>query len=748
MTEQHKIQGVLLPPGFRPEDDMYNISELNTIRHRFNPPLSQEELECWKEHRYLQCPISQETIKDVKPGIGIGILIYPYMLSEGERKRQSDDTKSYEKKDLKNGDLFQVYPKVSSPDINLIDSEFDNKLIEKGENVKLGKISVVVGHYFSRKAYNWGSAGNKGKGIGLDPFVLPMTQRGVRCLKQQYNAHVFKWTTIKPEKSNKNSSTEKKAYSFKRKNYNITNRIAVYATPTHGKNVIPKLLESQISLILYSHNNIFQKYPDLLPSATRKVLPRILCSTIEEILSDSNEGVILDEEFMDHVIRTYCFIHQVSIKFIKNETYTSRKIYEHIYRKIIHFIQNPFSPMNRMTWPIIEEVLVAASLVNINWSVIREAIVRRLFVEFINSASNMRENAPIHERIRHIYNQNTKRIQKILAILSFHTSKPLYELDEIYERCGGLLPKSMRDKMKLGITEIKNVNSLEEFWTAIGMDNPALPKKEINKNIQSYFTYIQTHIKTWETSEVPNELLQNIKIPDIKHKYSVSSMGILNYKEKAKKMKKERRKELLKTHQGMPLLNKIGHLSYHVCGYPMCKKKYSCRSALFEHLREALPNLSWGYHYYHNGLIPKNIDSLKCEARICGKKFSNVDELKKHYAQVGIFPYFNYDRQFEEEDVKPTPEEKEFTKETEEVTKEMQSTGKMYENMNECVVCMDDTRQSIFMNCGHLVCCNNCSTQFKNCPMCRSKIVETILVSYHNGVLVSESDLKELKIFT
>lgn len=50
-------------------------------------------------------------------------------------------------------------------------------------------------------------------------------------------------------------------------------------------------------------------------------------------------------------------------------------------------------------------------------------------------------------------------------------------------------------------------------------------------------------------------------------------------------------------------------------------------------------------------------------------------------------------------------------------------------NATECVVCFDSECQVIFLPCGHLCCCNNCSNMVTTeCPMCRCSIQRKIQV--------------------
>ncbi|CRL08548.1 CLUMA_CG021233, isoform A [Clunio marinus] len=49
-------------------------------------------------------------------------------------------------------------------------------------------------------------------------------------------------------------------------------------------------------------------------------------------------------------------------------------------------------------------------------------------------------------------------------------------------------------------------------------------------------------------------------------------------------------------------------------------------------------------------------------------------------------------------------------------------------NAIECVICMDAQTRVIFLPCGHLCCCIDCSTSLVECPMCRASIERKIRV--------------------
>jgi len=64
---------------------------------------------------------------------------------------------------------------------------------------------------------------------------------------------------------------------------------------------------------------------------------------------------------------------------------------------------------------------------------------------------------------------------------------------------------------------------------------------------------------------------------------------------------------------------------------------------------------------------------------------------------------------------------------TETTKKEQQSSGPTPEN-NICVVCMDAPFETVFLECGHMACCQKCSQQLKLCPICRNTISRIVPV--------------------
>lgn len=43
-----------------------------------------------------------------------------------------------------------------------------------------------------------------------------------------------------------------------------------------------------------------------------------------------------------------------------------------------------------------------------------------------------------------------------------------------------------------------------------------------------------------------------------------------------------------------------------------------------------------------------------------------------------------------------------------------------------CKVCMDNHINVVLLPCRHLICCDNCSRQVSQCPLCRTDIIGTV----------------------
>ncbi|XP_020656570.3 E3 ubiquitin-protein ligase LRSAM1 isoform X4 [Pogona vitticeps] len=80
--------------------------------------------------------------------------------------------------------------------------------------------------------------------------------------------------------------------------------------------------------------------------------------------------------------------------------------------------------------------------------------------------------------------------------------------------------------------------------------------------------------------------------------------------------------------------------------------------------------------------------------------------------------------------LKPTEEAEPSSEEPPQA--EAPSAPPLEEQLYECVVCMELQAQVVFLNCGHVCCCQTCSDALNTCPLCRKDIVHRIRL-YHSG---------------
>uniref|UniRef100_A0A669Q439 Leucine rich repeat and sterile alpha motif containing 1 n=1 Tax=Phasianus colchicus TaxID=9054 RepID=A0A669Q439_PHACC len=52
------------------------------------------------------------------------------------------------------------------------------------------------------------------------------------------------------------------------------------------------------------------------------------------------------------------------------------------------------------------------------------------------------------------------------------------------------------------------------------------------------------------------------------------------------------------------------------------------------------------------------------------------------------------------------------------------------EKKSECVVCMEQEAQMIFLPCGHVCCCQTCCKRLQTCPLCRGDITQHVRIFY------------------
>lgn len=45
---------------------------------------------------------------------------------------------------------------------------------------------------------------------------------------------------------------------------------------------------------------------------------------------------------------------------------------------------------------------------------------------------------------------------------------------------------------------------------------------------------------------------------------------------------------------------------------------------------------------------------------------------------------------------------------------------------NTCKICFENAIECVFVDCGHMICCVNCSSSLKICPFCRNVIIKSL----------------------
>lgn len=62
--------------------------------------------------------------------------------------------------------------------------------------------------------------------------------------------------------------------------------------------------------------------------------------------------------------------------------------------------------------------------------------------------------------------------------------------------------------------------------------------------------------------------------------------------------------------------------------------------------------------------------------------------------------------------------------------------------LDECVVCSEQKRDTVFKPCGHVCCCDNCSMRVKKCLICRETVSsreKVSLITYSIVILTNNS---------
>lgn len=667
-------------------------------------------LEQWK---YLCCTVTGLSMNETI--IGLPIRAYPRYLSEDEKHRCYEMQREKEEEGSKDDELeinpkvsdYHVYPKVRPPRVNV--GQALKQAVARREGIRIPAIDIIVGPYISIEAYNDGAGGNERLGI------KSQRERGSLDFDEQYNActlQLFVKTTD----------------GYKRGV--VTNRLSFYINDVHGKRVFPENIESQLSLIAFRNSRGFYgNNKKLLAPYFRGIIPKILKSVISELVSNKNE---IDHDRFESVLRTYLLVHQIGVKFV---LYYQNLIYEYLFTEIFKFISNPFRYAK--DWESLEELLITASLVNIPWSILRESFIIKYIDKIFNNLGDMRHDASITKKINHVFHQNKKSIIIVLLLISLNevsVKRSLIELDKIYNKLWGSLPKNEKAEIRQQAQRIaKDLKSFADFWRMVGMCDIALDDEEVQAKISKYIEKRECNEefygKETTTSSFrviipgPNQTLNTVA--------NTAGIGIVQYTEKRKRLVEEKMKVEFKKHAGVPPT-----ISPLTCEYPNCHRTFNTRSELFRHLHRCIPDLRRNYHRNHaeyimsgvengveNELLNKSeVSPGLFECIVCHDSFGNISLMAEHY-KIMNFPG-NWETFINNNNVKGREGGGGEVK----IERDFDPESRL------CSICLECPKDIIFIPCGHLTTCNNCSkdiVKFSNhCPMCRGRINQTLKVYY------------------
>lgn len=140
---------------------------------------------------------------------------------------------------------------------------------------------------------------------------------------------------------------------------------------------------------------------------------------------------------------------------------------------------------------------------------------------------------------------------------------------------------------------------------------------------------------------------------------------------------------------------------------------------------EVLPNPEIGDNRQENGLLRKRRKSKKLrkknrilKEREGGSATGVNDEMPSTSDRPGDAVSLNYA-------ASNTAEEEAIVNFDLEEQQLMMENSKLKE-ARTCKVCMDKEVNTVFLPCGHLICCSECSPQVRKCPLCRTFIRGTV----------------------
>ena len=779
--------GPVLQKGYLPEAQPFNQKQMNRIRNRRydaqeqkwvkrDIPLSEEELECWQDQaRWLKCPITGKEWTSASTILGVGIYHAPRQVSGEEQQRrfqwekdnallnQAEENSKTCCQGLDDGDdpwwsTFYVYPNVDPPDKpfseevlsasgDTIDDEedHDHSNSNSAESVEMGRVELMIGPAFDVEAYNLGIHGGKIRFNGVPTVVKSKSDRGVKHNDAQWNAMNFQYWISRDGGDN-----------FIKKE--CTNRLSFYIEDCHGQRVFPKNIRSQLSLLLWRDRDRLTLEKGgtdetLLAVAVRKVLPRILLASIMEIFrgtSTAKKNKQCSEEYIEFAIRTYLLIHQVSIKLVVY----FHKTRDILVESILRWIMAPLSKRAQKEWPHdgngLPEFLIGASLVGVPWHLIREPFMRALFTQLMRSIRKPTwDPSDRARRLQCLFQSQNGYLHQILFVHSFFgTGRSVGELDRLYGRCAGTLPRSERDTIKARVTKLrKEVKSLEALWVHMGMEIGGADITEIQEHVDVFLKscYMadtpEAGYYHWGLEDLPINSPSVVGGSD-EERLALSTRRVRFFSDTihacaghtnsavdnaARILAAERAK-----HIGYPTLNRDGTLPSTTCSYEGCGRHFRHRAQLFAHLRHMIGDARMieGHHKSHLQLKQSQvtqamIDGTTCPA--CGELFGTNTDLRSHLRALRGMKFMS----------DPSADMmSEQTLSEGGLTQGGSGPGashfleSYYSDPLSCCICKASThrgekdsadvppREAMLLPCGHFYACRECGPKQRQCLVC------------------------------
>lgn len=627
---------------------------------------------------------------------------------------------------------------------------------ELGDDPQLGVMEVIIGPAFDIDAYNDGINGNPARG------VLSSKDRGVLDMDRQYNAVNFQFYTQRSDAGITRAGAEA---SFERRL--CTSRLSFYVDESHGSRVFPRNILSQLSLLFYRRNDAL-RLPDgrvheaRVAVCIRKAIPRILRSIVVHVFHG-------DRSFAPRVekaVRLYLLVHQVAIKLLA----TFRTSFELLYRSVVEWVQQPFSPRSDAHWPDLEELLLGASLCALPWPLLREAYVRKLLVQLLKCTTPMGTKASARQRAEHLFGQNRALLERLVYILAFFQAGPgklpVQQMDRKYSRCAGSVPKDERDALVAAAEEGSGASSLLELWSALGMRRACdVEDDAASRHIEQFIAYVEANEAAWRAAPPPAESSEGPALPAAAleqlaqigsqssggpRAHGVADAQPLGRRERALAEAQQRATERA-LHQGFPSLPESRRLDGTLCYY--CHRRFPSRMALFSHLRRVIDKERFieGHHQHHFGLrVPGGPSALPaagsctCAAASCGRTFSTPAELRRHYHEMGV-PGFRE---------QPVPEVASLAASQPELGEEAgpsptaplpsiavapppavsagaeTAPAAAETDLARCSVCLDSAPEVVMVPCGHIFACEPCGRALRDCAICRAPVAQILRVYY------------------